>query len=215
MLGLLMSLGLFGGAAAKNAYDNAAMKRYSTEYDDNGNRHYIDNNGRSYINGERIRDSGYTDSEGIYHRTEIGLNSDKVYTDYVCPSEQLKKKYADEEKERCRRYGLPAYPSYNSRFKRKVTTEFETGKVVAAVVWFHNIYTQENHWVKFYVKPDAKEYEYDIPGEYDNGIEITEEEAKLYDRITGKSHSGMAYGNKIWEDFDIRKPEGWDKMHKK
>ena len=34
MLGLLLSLGLFGGAAVKNAYDNAAMKNYSTEYDE-------------------------------------------------------------------------------------------------------------------------------------------------------------------------------------
>lgn len=215
MLGLLVSIGLFGGAAVKNAYDNASMKRYSTQYDSNGNRHYIDNNGRSYINGERIRSGGYTDSEGIYHRTEIGLNSGRTYTDYVCPSEQLKKKYDDEDREYYRKKGFPAYPAYNPRFKRKVTTEFSTGKVVAAVVWFHNIFTQENHWVKFYVKPDAKEYEYNVPGEYDKGIEITKEEAELYDRIIGKSHSGMAFRNKIWEGFDTRKPAGWDEAHKK
>lgn len=215
MLGLLLSLGVFGGAAAKNAYDNAAMKRYTSSYDSNGNHHYCDNNMREYINGERIRNSGYTDSDGIYHRTEIGLNSGKTYTDYVCPSEQLKKQYADEDREYCRKNGFPAYPAYNSRFKRKVTTEFSTGKVVAAVVWYHNIFTKENHWVKFYVKPDAKEYEYNVPGEYDRGIEITKEEAELYDRITGKSHSGMAFRNKIWEGFDTRKPEGWDEAHKK
>ena len=39
MLGLLVSLGFFGGAAAKNAYDNAAMKRYSTKYDKIGRAH--------------------------------------------------------------------------------------------------------------------------------------------------------------------------------
>lgn len=143
MLGLLLSLGIFGGAAAKNAYNNAAMKKYTSSYDSNGNHHYCDNNMREYINGERIRNSGYTDSEGIYHRTEIGLNSGKTYTDYVCPSEQLKKKYDDEDREYYRKKGFPAYPAYNPRFKRKVTTEFNTGKVVAAVVWFHNIFTQE------------------------------------------------------------------------
>ena len=36
MLGLLLSLGLFGGAAVKNAYDNAAMKKYTSSYDNNG-----------------------------------------------------------------------------------------------------------------------------------------------------------------------------------
>lgn len=215
MLGLLLSLGLFGGAAVKNAYDNAAMKKYTSSYDNNGNHRYCDNNMREYINGERVRSDGYTDNDGIYHRTEIGLNSGKTYTDYVCPSEQLKKKYDDEDREYYRKKGFPAYPAYNLRFKRKVTTEFETGKVVAAVVWFHNIFTQENHWVKFYVKPDAKEYEYNVPGEYDKGIEITKEEAELYDRILGKSHSGMAFRNKIWEGFDTRKPEGWDEAHKK
>lgn len=215
MLGLLLSLGLFGGAAVKNAYDNAAMKNYSTEYDEDGNCHYMDNRGNMYINGERYIVKGYTDNDGVYHRQYIGVHSNKVHRDYVCPSEQLKKKYDEEDKEYCRKNGFPAYPAYNPRFKRKVTTEFETGKVVAAVVWFHNIFTQENHWVKFYVKSDAKEYEYDTPGEYDKGIEITKEEAELYDRILGKSHSSMAFGNKIWDGFDTRKPEGWDEAHRK
>lgn len=215
MLGALLALGIFGGAAAKAAYDNYDMKKYSTRYDENGNRHYFDRLGTDYINGEKIISGGYTDTKGIYHRTETGLNSNKVYTDYVCPSEQLKKKYDEEDKEYCRKNGFPAYPAYNPRFKRKVTTEFETGKVVAAVVWFHNIFTQENHWVKFYVKSDAKEYEYDTPGEYDKGIEITKEEAELYDRILGKSHSSMVFGNKIWDGFDTRKPEGWDEAHRK
>lgn len=54
MLGLLMSLGLFGGAAAKNAYDNVAMKKYTSSYDSNGNHHYCDNSMREYINGEKL-----------------------------------------------------------------------------------------------------------------------------------------------------------------
>lgn len=215
MLGLLFSLGIFGGAAIKEIYDNESMKRYSTKYDDNGNRHYIDNKCREYINGERIYNSSYTDKDGVYHRTEIGINTGKTYTDYVSPSEQRKKKFDDEEKEHWRKEGVPVYLQYNPRFKRKVTTEFATGKVVAAVVWYHNIFTKENHWVKFYVKPDAKEWEYDVPDEYDKGIEITKEEAESYDRLLGKTHSGMAYRNKIWEDFDTKKPDGWDEAHKK
>ena len=214
MLGLLASLGFLGGAAAKNAYDDAAMKRYSTTYDSNGNRHYIDNKCREYINGERIRNSGYTDNEGIYHRTEIGLNSGKTYTDYVCPSEQLKKKYADEDREYYKAHGYLAYPAYNPQFKRKVTTEYSTGKTIAAVVWCYNIFTKEEHWIKFYTKPDAKQWEYDVVGEYDPGIEITKEEAEKY-KFCGSSHSIGALGNKIWEGFDTRKPEGWDEAHRK
>ena len=63
MLGLF-SLLFAGGAAAKDAYDNAAMKNYSTEYDENGNCHYMDNRGNMYINGERYIVKGYTDNDG-------------------------------------------------------------------------------------------------------------------------------------------------------
>lgn len=89
MLGLF-SLLFAGGAAAKDAYDNAAMKNYSTEYDENGNRHCMDNRGNMYINGEKYIVKGYTDNDGVYHRQYIGVHSNKIYRDYVCPSEQLK-----------------------------------------------------------------------------------------------------------------------------
>ena len=65
----------------------------------------------------------------------------------------------------------------------------------------HNLYMSFHYSVQF--------------PSYDKGIEITKEEAELYDRILGKSHSGMAFRNKIWEGFDTRKPEGWDEAHKK
>ena len=113
MLGLF-SLLFAGGAAAKDAYDNAAMKNYSTEYDENGNRHYMDNRGNMYINGEKYIVKGYTDNDGVYHRQYIGVHSNKVYRDYVCPSEQLKKQYADEDREYYRKKGFPAYPAYRS-----------------------------------------------------------------------------------------------------
>lgn len=64
MLGLF-SLLFAGGAAAKDAYDNAAMKNYSTEYDENGNRHYMDNRGNMYINGEKYIVKGYTDNDAL------------------------------------------------------------------------------------------------------------------------------------------------------
>ena len=214
MLGLLVSLGIFGGAAIKAGIDNVSMMSYTTKKDENGNVRYLDRQCHEYINGERVKSGGHTDNEGIYHRTEIGINSGKTYTDYVCPSEQLKKKYADEDREYYKAHGYLAYPAYNPQFKRAVTTEYSTGKTIAAVVWFYNIFTKEEHWIKFYTKPDAKQWEYDVVGEYDPGIEITKEEADKYE-FSGRSHSIGALGNKIWGGFDTRKPEGWDEAHRK
>ena len=174
MLGLLMSLGLFGGAAAKNAYDNAAMKKYTSSYDSNGNHHYCDNSMREYINGEKVRNGGYTDNKGIYHRTETGVNSGKVYTDYVCPSEQLKADYQDREIQWAKDHNVLIANIYQPRFKREVATELSTGKVIACMMDYK--VNGITHYRKFYVKPDAKEYEYNVTAKGDMGIEITKDD---------------------------------------
>mgnify|MGYP007077303471 CR=1 FL=1 len=158
MLGALLALGIFGGAAAKAAYDNYNMKKYSTRYDENGNRHYFDRLGTDYINGEKIISGGYTDTKGIYHRTETGLNSNKVYTDYVCPSEQLKADYQKEEIQWAKDHNVLIANIYQPRFKKAVATELSTGKVIACMMDYK--VNGVEHYRKFYVKPDAKEYEY-------------------------------------------------------
>ena len=174
MLGALLCLGIFGGAAAKAAYDNYDMKKYSTRYDENGNRHYFDRLGTDYINGERIRNSGYTDNRGVYHRTEIGLNSDKVYTDYVCPSEQMKADFQDREIQWAKDHNVLMANIYQPRFNKQVETELSTGKVIACMMDYK--VNGVTHYRKFYVKPDAKEYEYNETAKGDMGIEITKDE---------------------------------------
>lgn len=174
MLGALLALGIFGGAAAKAAYDNYNMKKYSTRYDENGNRHYFDRLGTDYINGEKIISGGYTDTKGIYHRTEIGLNSNKVYTDYVCPSEQLKADYQKEEIQWAKDHNVLIANIYQPRFKKAVATELSTGKVIACMMDYK--VNGVEHYRKFYVKPDAKEYEYNKTAKGDMGIEITKDE---------------------------------------
>lgn len=174
MLGALLALGIFGGAAAKAAYDNYNMKKYSTRYDENGNRHYFDRLGTDYINGEKIISGGYTDTKGIYHRTETGLNSNKVYTDYVCPSEQLKADYQKEEIQWAKGHNVLIANIYQPRFKKAVATELSTGKVIACMMDYK--VNGVEHYRKFYVKPDAKEYEYNKTAKGDMGIEITKDE---------------------------------------
>jgi hypothetical protein len=174
MLGALLALGIFGGAAAKAAYDNYNMKKYSTRYDENGNRHYFDRLGTDYINGEKIISGGYTDTKGIYHRTETGLNSNKVYTDYVCPSEQLKADYQKEEIQWAKDHNVLIANIYQPRFKKAVATELSTGKVIACMMDYK--VNGVEHYRKFYVKPDAKEYEYNKTAKGDMGIEITKDE---------------------------------------
>lgn len=196
MLGLLFSLGLFGGAAAKNAYDNAAMKRYSTQYDSNGNRHYIDNNGREYINGERIYNTGWTDSKGAYHRNEIGQSNGKVYTDYVCPSEQMKIDIYDRKVKWAKEHNMLCASLYHPKFKRDVLIELSTGKVVACIL----DYTKDGvqHYRKFYTKPDAKQWEYRETAIGDYGVEITKAEFdKMW--VTPNSYSVL--------------PSDWDVVH--
>lgn len=174
MLGALLALGIFGGAAAKAAYDNYNMKKYSTRYDENGNRHYFDRLGTDYINGEKIISGGYTDTKGIYHRTETGLNSNKVYTDYVCPSEQLKADYQKEEIQWAKDHNVLIANIYQPRFKKAVATELSTGKVIACMMDYK--VNGVEHYRKFYVKPDVKEYEYNKTAKGDMGIEITKDE---------------------------------------
>lgn len=174
MLGALLALGIFGGAAAKAAYDNYNMKKYSTRYDENGNRHYFDRLGTDYINGEKIISGGYTDTKGIYHRTETGLNSNKVYIDYVCPSEQLKADYQKEEIQWAKDHNVLIANIYQPRFKKAVATELSTGKVIACMMDYK--VNGVEHYRKFYVKPDAKEYEYNKTAKGDMGIEITKDE---------------------------------------
>ena len=174
MLGLLLSLGIFGGAAAKAVYDNYNMKKYSTRYDENGNHHYFDRVGTDYINGEKIISGGYTDAEGIYHRTETGLNSNKVYTDYVCPSEQMKADYQKKEIQWAKDHNVLMANIYQPRFKKQVATELSTGKVIACMMDYK--VNGVEHYRKFYVKPDAKEYEYNKTAKGDMGIEITKDE---------------------------------------
>lgn len=174
MLGALLALGIFGGAAAKAAYDNYYMKKYSTRYDENGNRHYFDRLGTDYINGEKIISGGYTDDNGIYHRTETGLNSNKVYTDYVSPSEQMKADYQKEEIQWAKDHNVLIANIYQPRFKKAVATELSTGKVIACMMDYK--VNGVEHYRKFYVKPDAKEYEYNKTAKGDMGIEITKDE---------------------------------------
>lgn len=210
-----MALGIFGGAAIKSAYDDYDMKNYSARYDDKGNLHYIDRKCQSYINHEKVVWSGYTDSNGIYHNTQVGVKSGKVYTDNISESNRMKMEMYEREKKQCIDGGYLAYLEYSPKFRCRVTTEISTGKTIAAVVWFHNFYTKEDHWVKFYTKPDAKEWQYDVVDKHDKGIEITEEEAKKYN-FSGHTHTNwIGSENEYWGGFDMRKPEGWDEAYKK
>lgn len=194
MLGLLISLGIFGGAAIKAGIDNASMMSYTTKKDENGNVHYLDRKCNEYINGEKITWKGYTDSQGIYHRTQVGVNSGKVYTDNLSSSEQLKKQFAEEEERWAREHNRAIVQRYNPRFKRQVTTEISTGKVIACV--FDYKYNGKMHYRKFYVKPDAKEWEYNKIAKGDFGIEISKDE---WDRMNTRlgSHSQVPYDQEI------------------
>ena len=186
MLGLLVSLGIWGAAGAKAAYDDYDMKKRSTRVDEKGNVHYYDRKCRDYINGERVEEITRYDSYGNRHCYTVGTQSKKIYSDSFDKTVERMSERDKTELEKAHRYGKLAYNKYDPRFKRSVTTEISTGKIIACLSNTWNNKENRRIYRKYYLtNPCPKEWEYNRTSMGDHGIDITEEEFKKLSIIGG------------------------------
>lgn len=202
MIGLLLSLGLLGGAAAKVAYDNYDMKKYTSRYDEKGNLHYMDANCHEYINGERVITTSKEDANGIKHEYVIGANSNKVYEKSLGRGTQRLLEMSENDKKTSIELGFNAYSQYNPYFGRFVATEISTGRTITCL-FDVELKDGRSMYRKWYFRPECQgKLDYYKTVEGDMGIEITKEEFnKLF--VAGASYSSSPTDtnvkNKLWE----------------
>lgn len=180
MLGTLLFLGAVGISGICCSVDNYKTKKDTTKIDKNGNITYYDRNGQDYINHEKVyRRTQYGEYNQEHHQI-VGVRSGIVYDDDYDRMTKLDRETSERNKRESMARGKLTYDNYDPRFRRKVTTEIGTGKVIACLYKGENLKTGEPEYRKFYVKdnPGKTDYYKTVPGDF--GIIITEEE---YDKI--------------------------------
>ena len=173
--------GLFAiGSGINCAIDNAQSKRESAYYDQNGNLTCYDRKGREYKNGERVTQHVRYDNGHNRYTYSVEVNSGKIYNSVDTDRNLYYRRVSDENALKyAKEYNKKTACIWNDYFGRNVTTELETGKVIAC------LWTQDDRFLKpgekkeyrkWYVKPNAKPWEYNTTDENDFGILITKEE---------------------------------------
>ena len=181
---MLVSLGALGGSAILSKRDDISIKKLTREVDEKGNVWCMGRKGEDYVNGEKVISAVKFDEYGNTHDLKVGKNSGKVYYDSY---DIRQRKFAeDDERERqlSLSQGYTAYRKWNPQFRKPVTTEMSTGKVIACLYKYGDVCR------KFYVKPNAAYYEYNKLQAGDHGIPITEDEYKKLNIRYG-SHSNV------------------------
>ena len=177
MLGVLLTLGFLGAVGAKAAYDNYDMKKYTSKYDDKGRLHYLDAQGKEYINGEKVVTLNRPDANGVNHVCTVGVKSQKIYDESLGRGTLQLLEYSEQNKQRELKYGYNSYEQYNPYFGEFVLTEISTGRTLTCVCHLHNCMTKEEVYRKWYFRPECQgklDYKRTVMG--DMGIEITKEE---------------------------------------
>lgn len=174
-LGTLL-FGLFAaGSGISCAKDNYDMKKETSHYDNNGCLTYYDRKGREFKNNEPVVQRIQVINGARYTNT-VGLESGRVYEDGYKKELDFQNKKDKEAIEYAKRHGMKAAFLYNPQFNTRVTTELSTGKVIACLWSDENPDATKRKYRKFYVKSNAKPYEYNYTEKGDMGIQISKEE---------------------------------------
>ena len=177
-----MGIGLlvFGIAAIGSGIscikDDYVSRKDSAYYDNNGYLTSYDRKGNEYKNGERVVKRSKKDKSGKSHSYLIGVESGKIYEDNYAKEMEYRNKVDQKTLKFCKEHNYKAACLYNEYFGMPVTTELETGKIIACLWERKNLETQESEYRKFYVKSDARPSEYNKTEEGDMGIIISKEE---------------------------------------
>lgn len=182
MFGTGLFFGMLAVALGKEAKANYDIKKSTSRYDEKGNLHYIDNQCRDYINGERVKTVRTVDANGVPLYSTVGVTSSHVYdTRYGRGTQQLFER-SEWWKQENIKYGYLAYMQFNPYFERSVLTEISTGRTITCLFKneFHGEYGK-NQYRKWYFRPECQgKYDYNKTVDGDYGIPITKEE---YDKL--------------------------------
>lgn len=200
LYGLMQTIGFVG-----RTVENEQEKNRTRHIDENGNEVCYGRKSEHYVNGEKTYTRTVKDKYGNMHRLTVGINSEKIYSDSFDKTMQRMNKYSEENKERSLKYGDKAYNRYDPRFQRYVTTEIETGKVIACLYKGTNPETHKQEYRKFYLDSASVRYnfDYDMTAMGDYGIVISEEEYEKLNIIGATfSHIPKDYDvlHKLWGD---------------
>lgn len=200
---MLALLGLKGVASVGRAVDDAKTKRNTTALDSNGNVTCIGRTGKYYVNGEETYRWTQEDKYGNRHDLTIGVNSGKVYRDNFDDEVKLMSANDEKNKQWSLSHGYLAYNKYDPRFRRNVTTEISTGKVIATLCEGYDNNRANGRYYKFYYKEKSPHYRDDFnksaPGDY--GIEISEDEynkLNIPTKTCGEIPDDPKVLNKVW-----------------
>ena len=181
-LGLFIYGALRAVCGIGQAIENKQMKDYSYKIDEKGRPTWIDRQGNSYINGEKVVATyDYKNQKLVY----AGQRTGTVYID----PEQNQNKRMDErsnkEMEDNKRLGLLAYNRWYPQCECELVTEISTGKIIAYIYEFES----KNIYRKFYLKhmPESRHSMVRTkPGDF--GVPISKEEYKKL------RYAGSKYG---------------------
>lgn len=177
MLGALLALGFLGIAGAKAAYDNYDMKKYTSHYDDKGRLHYLDNESKEYINGEKVVTLNRPDANGVNHICTVGVKSQKIYDESLGRGTMQLLEFSEHDKQQNLKYGKNVYDQYNPYFGKTVTTEISSGRTITCLFNGKNSKTGKEFYRVWYFRPECQgKNDYNKTVDGDMGVEITKEE---------------------------------------
>ncbi|MDE6024932.1 MAG: hypothetical protein K2G45_05700 [Lachnospiraceae bacterium] len=166
--GTLLLGALLGISKIKDAIDNADAMSTPINHLDDGTPVYMNNKLDTYINGEKIVTKYAYDINGDLYLQRVGEISGRVYNDPVQNQLKIEKERDRKNLEFSKKLGLLAYEKYNPKYKRQLTTEISTGKVIAV------LYKLGDEYRKFYLNEKCSSYNKSAPGDF--GILISKEE---------------------------------------
>lgn len=172
--GTLILGSLLGISKIKDIIDNKDVMSTPINHLDNGTPVYMNNNLETYIDKEKVVTKTTRDINGDLYCIRVGEKSGKVYNDPVQNELKNEEKRDKENLEFSKKLGLLAYRKYNQKYKRPLTTEISTGKVIVALYKCAKL----GKYRKFYLKENCTSYRESAPGDF--GVLISKEE---YDKL--------------------------------
>lgn len=195
--GTLLLCGLLGISKIKDIIDNKDAMSTPINHLEDGTPVYMNNKLDTYINGEKVVTKYAYDINGDIYLQRVGERSGRVYNDPVQNELKREEKYDREYLEQAKRLGLLAYEKYSPKYKRRLTTEISTGKVIVAL--YKGIHPGE--YRKFYLNENCRSYNESAPG--DMGILISKEEYDKLNIIGFASHAKTPISDTLFKLLDL------------
>lgn len=150
------------------AIENKQMKDFSYKIDEKGRPTWIDRQGNSYINGEKVVPTYDYDNHKLVYAGQ------KTGTVYIDPEQNQRDRldaWSEKRKQEAIKEGKLAYMRYDHDRKKEITCEISTGRYIAYLEGDEN-----GNYRKYYLQPSQDFCHCHCKPEGVAGIPITREE---------------------------------------